>query len=136
VVYNPQRGRYRPRCGKFDTSGPAEDFRDKDLKKRLSGQTGKVSEAAIFRACIAKYSIRTIDKTPYSWYNALDGKLREWRLRIMFKIPLHKQRGQGLTEYALVLSIVSIAAVATVTIFGHIIIDTFYGMINNAMSGL
>jgi Flp pilus assembly pilin Flp len=59
-----------------------------------------------------------------------------WRLRIMLRIPLHRQRGQGLTEYALVLSIVSIAAVATVTLFGNIIIDTFYGMINDAFAGL
>jgi Flp pilus assembly pilin Flp len=54
----------------------------------------------------------------------------------MLRIPLHRQRGQGLTEYALVLSIVSIAAVATVTLFGNIIIDTFYGMINDAFNGL
>ena len=54
----------------------------------------------------------------------------------MFRIPLHNERGQGLTEYALVLSIVSIAAVATVTLFGDIIINTFYGMINDAFGGL
>ncbi len=46
------------------------------------------------------------------------------------------QRGQGLTEYAMVLSIVSIAAVATVTLFGNIIIDTFYGLITDAFEGL
>ncbi len=46
------------------------------------------------------------------------------------------QRGQGLTEYAMVLSIVSIAAVATVTLFGDIIIDTFYSMINDAFNGI
>ncbi len=45
---------------------------------------------------------------------------------------IRSQRGQGLTEYAMVLSIVSIAAVATVTLFGDIIINTFYSMINNA----
>ncbi len=45
------------------------------------------------------------------------------------------QRGQGLTEYAMVLSIVSLAAVATVTLFGNIIIDTFYTMINDAFTG-
>jgi Flp pilus assembly pilin Flp len=45
------------------------------------------------------------------------------------------QRGQGLTEYAMILSIVSICAVATVTLFGHIIIDTFYSMINDSFPG-
>jgi len=45
------------------------------------------------------------------------------------------QRGQGLTEYAMVLAIVSMAAVATVTLFGDIIIDTFYGMITDAFNG-
>lgn len=54
----------------------------------------------------------------------------------MLRTLAHSQRGQGLTEYALVLSIVSIAAVATVTLFGDIIIDTFYGMINDAFSGI
>ena len=44
---------------------------------------------------------------------------------------LKTERGQGLTEYAMVLSIVSIAAVATVTLFGDIIINTFYSMIND-----
>lgn len=46
------------------------------------------------------------------------------------------QRGQGLTEYGMVLSIVSIAAVATVTFFGDIIIDTFYFLINDAFSSI
>jgi Flp pilus assembly pilin Flp len=49
---------------------------------------------------------------------------------------LKNQRGQGLTEYAMILSIVSIVAVGTVTFFGQIIIDTFYGMINDAFNGL
>ncbi|MFH1675514.1 MAG: Flp family type IVb pilin [bacterium] len=49
---------------------------------------------------------------------------------------IKSQRGQGLTEYALVLSIVSIAAVATVTLFGDIIINTFYSMINDAFGSL
>ena len=55
---------------------------------------------------------------------------------VMLRTLAHSQRGQGLTEYAMVLSIVSIAAVATVTLFGDIIIDTFYGMINDAFSGI
>jgi Flp pilus assembly pilin Flp len=46
------------------------------------------------------------------------------------------QRGQGLTEYAMVLGIVSIAAVATVTLFGDIIIGTFYTMINDAFTNI
>lgn len=46
------------------------------------------------------------------------------------------QRGQGLTEYAMVLSIVSIAAVATVTLFGNIIIDTFYALITDSFEGI
>ncbi len=46
------------------------------------------------------------------------------------------QRGQGLTEYGMVLSIGSIAAVATLTFFGDIIIDTFYFLINDAFAGL
>jgi len=54
----------------------------------------------------------------------------------MFRTSAHSQRGQGLTEYALVLSIVSMAAVATVTLFGNIIVDTFYSMINDAFKGL
>jgi Flp pilus assembly pilin Flp len=57
----------------------------------------------------------------------------------MFERKLRKltrsQRGQGLTEYAMVLSIVSIAAVATVTLFGDIIINTFYDMINGSFPG-
>jgi Flp pilus assembly pilin Flp len=54
----------------------------------------------------------------------------------MLRNYLHSQRGQGLTEYALVLSIVSIAAVATVSLFGNIIITTFYGLINDTFGGL
>jgi len=46
------------------------------------------------------------------------------------------QRGQGLTEYAMILAIVSIAALATLTLFGDIIINTFYSMINDAFTGL
>lgn len=46
------------------------------------------------------------------------------------------QRGQGLTEYALVLSIVSIAAVATVALFGDIIVNTFYSIINDALGDI
>ena len=53
----------------------------------------------------------------------------------MLRDILRSQRGQGLTEYAMVLSIVSIAAVATVTLFGDIIINTFYSMINDAFPG-
>ena len=49
---------------------------------------------------------------------------------------LRCQRGQGLTEYAMVLGLVSIAAVLTLTIFGSIITDTFYTMINDAFAGL
>lgn len=49
---------------------------------------------------------------------------------------IHGERGQGLTEYGLVLSLVSIAAVATLTLFGDIIVNTFYSMINDAFSGL
>mgnify|MGYP000036670699 CR=1 FL=1 len=45
---------------------------------------------------------------------------------------LRDQHGQGLTEYAMVVGIVSIAAVATVTFFGDIIVNTFYTMINDA----
>ena len=54
----------------------------------------------------------------------------------MFKFCklLRCERGQGLTEYAMVLGIVSIAAVATVTFFGDIITTTFYGLINDAFS--
>lgn len=54
----------------------------------------------------------------------------------MVRSVFRSQRGQGLTEYAMVLSIVSIAAVATVTLFGDIIVNTFYTMINDAFSGL
>jgi len=53
-----------------------------------------------------------------------------------FRHKIKSQRGQGLTEYVLVLSIVSIAAVATLTFFGDIIVNTFYSMINDAFNGL
>jgi len=49
---------------------------------------------------------------------------------------LQSQRGQGLTEYAMILSMVSIAAIVTVTLFGDIIINTFYALINDAFSGI
>jgi pilus assembly protein Flp/PilA len=54
----------------------------------------------------------------------------------MLRKLLREQRGQGLTEYAMVLGIVSIAAVATVTLFGDIIVNTFYTMINDAFQGV
>lgn len=46
------------------------------------------------------------------------------------------QRGQGLTEYGMILSVVSIAAVATLTLFGNIIIDTFYVLITDAFASI
>lgn len=46
------------------------------------------------------------------------------------------QRGQGLTEYGMILSVVSIAAVATLTFFGDIIIDTFYVLITDAFASI
>jgi Flp pilus assembly pilin Flp len=49
---------------------------------------------------------------------------------------LRNQKGQGLTEYALILSLVCIAAVAALTIFGNLIIDNFYTIINDAIQGL
>lgn len=54
----------------------------------------------------------------------------------MLRKVAHNERGQGLTEYALVLSIVSIAAVATVTLFGDIIVNNFYSLINDAFDGI
>jgi len=88
---------------------------------------------------IVFYFTLSIDKTRVIWYNkACDGRLRNRRLamsRSMLRTVLHSERGQGLTEYAMVLSIVSIAAVATVTLFGDIIVNTFYRMINDAFPG-
>jgi len=65
-------------------------------------------------------------------------KARLRRLTMVVKVRemIRCQHGQGLTEYAMVLSIVSIAAVATVTFFGDIIVNTFYTMINNAFNGI
>jgi len=51
-------------------------------------------------------------------------------------INLRCQRGQGLTEYAMVLGLVSVAAVLTLTIFGNILVDTFYSLINDAFVGI
>ncbi len=51
-------------------------------------------------------------------------------------IFMKNERGQGLTEYAMVVGIVSIAAIATLTLFGDIIIDTFYSLITGAFQGI
>ena len=54
----------------------------------------------------------------------------------MIRHWIKNQKGQGLSEYGFVLSIVSIAAIATLTLFGDIIVNTFYNMINDAFDNL
>ena len=46
------------------------------------------------------------------------------------------QQGQGLTEYAMILGLVSVAAILTLTAFGSIIVDTFYSLINDNFPGM
>ena len=46
------------------------------------------------------------------------------------------EKGQGLTEYALIMALVAIAAVAALTIFGNTITTTIYGAITDALEGI
>lgn len=46
------------------------------------------------------------------------------------------EKGQGLSEYALLMALIAIAAVAALTLFGNTITNTFYGAITDAMNGL
>ena len=55
---------------------------------------------------------------------------------MFFKDKFLDEKGQGLTEYALLLGIIAVAVVGTLTLFGNVIIDTFFTIINDSMSGL
>ena len=58
------------------------------------------------------------------------------RLSVVFiKRIIANERGQGLSEYALLLGLVAIAAVAALTLFGNTINNTFYGAITDAIGG-
>ena len=46
------------------------------------------------------------------------------------------EKGQGLTEYALLMGLIAIAAVAALALFGNTINDTFYGAITDALNGI
>jgi Flp pilus assembly pilin Flp len=46
------------------------------------------------------------------------------------------KRGQSLVEYALVIALVAIAAVAALAFFGHQTNNQLYGTISNAMNGI
>ena len=46
------------------------------------------------------------------------------------------EKGQGLTEYALLMGLIAIAAVAALTMFGNTINDTFYSAITDALNGI
>ena len=53
-----------------------------------------------------------------------------------FRGKIHNEKGQGLTEYALILGLIAIAAVAAMALFGNLISGTVYGVITEAMAGL
>jgi pilus assembly protein Flp/PilA len=55
---------------------------------------------------------------------------------VFFKEKIRNEKGQGLTEYALLLGLIAIAAVAVLTLFGTTINNTFYSAITDAMQGL
>ncbi len=55
---------------------------------------------------------------------------------MFFKEKIRNEKGQGLTEYALLLGLIAIAAVAVLTLFGTTINNTFYSAITDAMQGL
>ncbi len=46
------------------------------------------------------------------------------------------ERGQGLTEYAMLLGLIALMCVAVVTVFSQTIQDTFYSVIGDTISGL
>jgi Flp pilus assembly pilin Flp len=59
------------------------------------------------------------------------------RLNVLFvKRFVDAEKGQGLSEYALIMALVSIAAVAALTLFGHTITTTIYGAITDAINGI
>ena len=51
-----------------------------------------------------------------------------------FMKVLHNEKGQGLTEYALIIALVAIVAVAALTLLGGQI-DTIFGNITNELGG-
>ena len=51
-----------------------------------------------------------------------------------FMNVLRNEKGQGLTEYALIIALVAIVAVAALTLLGGQI-DTIFGSITNELSG-
>ena len=55
---------------------------------------------------------------------------------VFFRRRIFDEKGQGLTEYALLIALVAIAAVAALAMFGGMINDTFYSAITDAMEGL
>ena len=53
-----------------------------------------------------------------------------------FRRRIKKQRGQGLTEYAVLIALIAIACIAAITLFGGMIDTVFYSAITEAMEGL
>jgi Flp pilus assembly pilin Flp len=59
------------------------------------------------------------------------------RLNVVRKfIDVKQERGQGLSEYALLIGLIAIVAVAALALFGDVIGNTFYGAITDAIGGL
>jgi len=53
-----------------------------------------------------------------------------------YRTLIRNERGQGLTEYALLIALVSIAAVAAMTLFGSTIVNNFYTVVTDTIANL
>jgi len=49
--------------------------------------------------------------------------------------PCSGQRGQALTEYALMIAFIAIVVIGSVAIFGQTLINNFYTIINDGFPG-
>jgi pilus assembly protein Flp/PilA len=61
--------------------------------------------------------------------------IRRLNVVVVFRV-FKDEKGQGLTEYAMLLGLIAIAAVAAVGLFGNTIATTFYGAITDAIGDL
>ncbi len=59
--------------------------------------------------------------------------MRQWLLKLLKRVR-RDQRGQGMTEYIIIVALIAIAAIGVVTIFGDNIRDLFASS-TNALAG-
>jgi Flp pilus assembly pilin Flp len=86
------------------------------------------------------HSVR-LEKCGFLWYNVFQvgwNVLAPWRRQNIMSVRcfLRNERGQGLTEYAMIMGLVAIVCVAAVSLFSETIQDTFYSVIGDTVAGL